>query len=42
MGLPYIYIFKVDNRNARKRSEICSKLTIITPERRSDAFIVNF
>ena len=28
------YIFKVNNRNARQRSEICSKLTIKTPERR--------
>ena len=32
------YILKVNNRNTRKRCEICSKLTIKTP----DAFIVNF
>ena len=29
-----IYLFKVNNRNTRKRYEICSKLTIKTPERR--------
>ena len=29
-----IYMFKVDNRNSRTRCEICSKLTIKTPERR--------
>ena len=29
-----IYLFKVNNRNTRKRFEICSKLTIKTPERR--------
>ena len=28
-----IYIFKVNNRNTRKRSEICSKLTIKTSDR---------
>ena len=27
-----IYLFKVNNRNTRKRCEICSKLTIKTPE----------
>ena len=36
---------KVDNRNTRTRCEICSKLTIKTPERRhwnlSDVFFVN-
>ena len=41
-----IYLFKVNNRNTRKRCEICSKLTIKTPEkrqrRRSRVFIVNF
>ena len=41
-----IYFFKINNRNARKRSEICSKLAIKTPERhqwrRSGVFIVNF
>ena len=29
-----IYMFKVNNRNSRTRCEICSKLTIKTPERR--------
>ena len=29
-----IYLFKVNNRNIRKRCEICSKLTIKTTERR--------
>ena len=28
-----IYMFKVNNRNTRTRCEICSKLTIKTPER---------
>ena len=41
-----IYLFKVNNRNTRKRCEIWSKLTIKTPERphwrRSGVFIVNF
>ena len=27
-----IYLFKVNNRNTRKMCEICSKLTITTPE----------
>ena len=40
------YMFKADNRNTRARCEICSKLTIKTPEqrhwRRSGVFIVNF
>ena len=35
--LAYIYLFKVNNTNTRKRCEICSKLTIKTPE-----VIVNF
>ena len=39
------YLFKVNNRNARK-SEICLELTIKTPEQRhwlcSGVFIVNF
>ena len=39
-------MFKVKNRNTRKRCKICSKLTIKTPERRhgrrSGVFIVNF
>ena len=29
-----IELFKVNNRNTRKRGEICSKLAIKTPERR--------
>ena len=41
-----IYLLKVNNRNTRARCEICSKLTIKTPERRqwpcSSDFIVNF
>ena len=28
-----IYLFKVNNRNTKKRCEVCSKLTIKTPER---------
>ena len=40
------YMFKVSNRNTRPRCEVCSKLTINTPEqrhwRRSCVFIVNF
>ena len=40
------YMFKVNNRNTRTRCEICSKLTIKTPEgrhwRRSGVFSVNF
>ena len=36
-----IYMFKVDNRITRKSCEICSKLTIKTPERLG-VFIVNF
>ena len=40
------YMFKFNNRNTRTRCEICSKLTIKTPERRqwrrSGVFIVNF
>ena len=41
-----IFLLKVSNRNTRTRCEICSKLTIKTPERRqwrrSNVFIVNF
>ena len=29
-----IDLFKVNNRNTKKRCEICSKLTLKTPERR--------
>ena len=40
-----IYLLKVNNRNTRKKYEICSKLTTNTPERlhwnRSSVFIVN-
>ena len=35
-----IYLLKVNNRNSRKRREICSKLTIKTPERRHDVVLV--
>ena len=39
-------MFKVNNRNTRAKCEVCSKLTIKTPERgqwhRSGVFIVNF
>ena len=38
------YMFKVNNRNTKTRCEICSKLTIKTPERRqwrrSGVFVV--
>ena len=41
-----IYLVKVNNRNTIKRCEICSKLTIKTPEQRQwscfGVFIVNF
>ena len=41
-----IYLLKVNNRKTRARCEICSKLTIKTPERcrwyRSGVFIVSF
>ena len=41
-----IYLFKVNDINTRARREICSKLTIKTPERRHwrrfGVFIVNF
>ena len=38
-----IYLFKVNNKNTRKRCEICSKLIIKTAERRrSGVFIVDF
>ena len=40
-----IQLFKVNNKNTRKRREICSKLTIMTPERlqwrSSGVFIIN-
>ena len=41
-----IYLLRIDKRNTRARCEICSKLTIKTPERRqwrrSGVFTVNF
>ena len=37
-----IYLFIVNNSNTRKRCEICSKLTIKPPQRRSTVFVVNF
>ena len=38
-----VYLSKVNNKNTRKRCEICSKLTIKTSDlRRSGAFVVNF
>ena len=43
---PGNYMFRVNNRNTRTRCEICSKLTIKTPQRpqwgRSSVFIVRF
>ena len=45
INLTDIYLLKVINRNTRTKCEICSKLTIKTPERRhwhrSGVFIVN-
>ena len=35
-------LFNVNNRNTRKRCEICSKSTTRTVERHSSVFIVNF
>ena len=32
------FLFKINNRNTRKRCEICSKLKIKTPERRHTSF----
>ena len=41
-----IYMFKVNNKNTGTRYEVCSRLTIKTPEqrpwRRSSVLIVNF
>ena len=40
------YLLKVNNRNTRTRSEICSKLTLKTPEQshwhHSGVFIIHF
>ena len=45
MNTAGIYLLKVNNRNSRTRFEICSKLTVKTPERHqwhhSGVFIVN-
>ena len=45
-SLAHIYMFKLNNRNTRKKCEICSKLTIKTPEwihwLRSGVFVLNF
>ena len=37
-----IYIFKVNNRNTRARCEICSKLAVKTPERRSSVLLLPY
>ena len=37
-----IYLFIMNNSNTKKRCEICSKITIKTPEQRSTIFILNF
>ena len=37
-----IYLFKMNNRNTRKRCEICSKLTIKTPKRRHWTYYTPF
>ena len=47
LGVPAdIFLLKVKNRNTRTSFEICSELTIKTPERRnwrhSGVFIINF
>ena len=36
-----IYLLKVNNRNTRTRCEICSKLTIKTPERRHNFELIS-
>ena len=33
-----MYLFKVDNKNIKKRCEICSKLTIKTREQRQKLY----
>ena len=38
--LANIYLFKANDRNIGKRCEVCSKLTIKTPEDVSNAFLV--
>ena len=37
-----IYLFKVNSKNSKKRSEICPKLTINTVKRSPGVLIVNF
>ena len=37
-----IHLFRINNINSRKRLEICSKLAIMSLQRRSTVFIVNF
>ena len=37
-----IYMFIVNNSNTRQVCKICSKLRIMSPQRRSTVFIVNF
>ena len=37
-----IYLFRVNNSNTRKRREICLKLIIMSLQRRSTVFILNF
>ena len=37
-----IYLFRVNNSNTRKRREICSELAIMSLQRRSTVFIINF
>ena len=41
-SLTNTFPLKVNNRNTKKKCEICSKLTIETPEQCSTACIVNF
>ena len=41
-SLTNIYLFIINNSNARKRCEICPKLTIKLLQRCSTPFIVNF
>ena len=37
-----IYLFRVNNSNTWKKWEICSKLTVKSPQRRSTVSAVNF
>ena len=37
-----IYLLKVSNRNTKTRCEMCSKLTIKTPELRNGVLIIQF